>query len=500
MSKFVTLLGRKSEPRNAGQPGVEPPTIAPPPTIDEQPTIAPPAADTPPQKTEVELDEDLFVPIATKLGEENEAVRILLLDAEHKIAELDTIKRSIAKLLDPVTSTLRNYEETKSEKLILQRALNNAQQVCTRLRDDLAAVQKKAAAFKAECVRLQEAAAAAKQNMAALERNNARQLAELAEHRTRAAELQNLAQRQASELQSGRVENLRLGERAIAADQQIGQLEAELQMIQQQAKQAKQERAAAQLSLEKAFNELAQTARALSEAEKAHAATAARLQAAERNLADLQSERTALSATLDEAVHQHRDKLNVLSSRLETVQARSNLTENLLNEARKALASRGDEIRALERRLIEASTAHSATGEKLGSAEVALAEREARIKELEAERVALTEHGRKLIQVANEREAAHREAQQQVGAQSELATRLQDELDAARSSHELQIEDFKAQLQREQLERSMAEGALEAARKDMARLLQEISALRGLPVAPSPAPPSAPQDELKQAA
>lgn len=501
MSKFVALLGRKSEPRGEGQPNGEPATVAPSPAITEQSTIAPPAADMPPQNADVvELDEDLFVPIAAKLGEENEAVRMLLLDAEHKIGELDTIKVSIAKLLDPVSSTLRNYEEAKGEKLILQRALSNAQDVCTKLRDELAALQNKAAAFKAQCVHLQEAGAAARRNVAALERDNARQLAELAEHRTRAAELQNLAQRQASELQLRRIENLRLGERAVAADQQIVQLEAELQTIQQQAKQTKQERATVQASLEKSFNELARTARALSEAEKAHASTAARLQATERNLADVQAERVQLSATLDEAVHQHRDTLNVLSSRFETVQARSSLTENLLNEARQALASRADEIRALERRLIEAATERGGIAEQLSSAEAALAEREARINDLEAERVVLTEHGRKLIQVANEREAAHREAQQHVGEQSELATRLQDELGAARGSHEVRIADLEAQLQREQLDRAMAEGALEAARKDMARLLDEISALRGLPVAQIAAEAPAPQDELRQAA
>jgi crescentin len=501
MSKFVTLLGRKSEPRSDSQAGGEPPTIAPQPGITEPSAIAPPAANPPPQNPDiVELDEDLFVPVATRLGEENEAVRMLLLDAEHKIGELDTIKVSIAKLLDPVSSTLRNYEETKGEKLILQRALNNAQDVCTKLREELAVMQKKAAAFKAECAQLQEAGAAAKQNMAALERNNAQQLAELAEHRTRAAELQNLAQRQASELQLRRVENLRLGERAVAADQQIVQLESELQTTQQQVKQTKQERATVQASLEKSFNELARTARALSDAENAHASTAARLQATQRNLADVQAERVQLSATLDETVHQHRDTLNVLSSRLETIQARSSLTENLLNEARQALASRADEIRALERRLIEAATGHGALAERLGSAEAALAEREARIKDLEAERVALTEHGRKLIQVANEREAAHRQAQQQVGEQSEIATRLQDELGAASSSHEVRIADLQAQVQREQLGRAMAEGALEAARKDMARLLHEISALRGLPVAQIAAEPAVPQDELKQAA
>jgi chromosome segregation ATPase len=494
MSKFVTLLGRKSEARNVPQSVVEQPPSAP------QPTAVPPAADTPPEETDVELDEDLFVPIAAKLGEETEAVRSLLLDAEHKIAELDTIKTSIARLLDPVTSTLRSYEETKSEKLILQRALDDAQDVCTKLRDDLAAVQNKAAAFKAECARLHDVAALATQNMAALERSNAKQLAELAGYRTRTAELQNLAQRLAAELQSGRNENLRLGERVAVADRKIVQLEAEMQTVQQQARQIGHERAAVQASLDKAFDELAQTARRLTEAEKAHASTAARLQAAERNLADAQAERSQLSATLDETVHQHRDKLNVLSSRLETVQARSSLTENLLSEARAALASRAEEIRALERRLLEAATAQGATAEQFASAQAALAAREAQIRELEAERGVLTEHGRKLIQLADQREVAQREAQQQIAEQSDLVTRLQDELDAARSSHEVRIDDLKAQLQREQLDRSMAEGALEGARKEMARLLAEIGALRGRVIAQNAAEPSAAHDVLKRAA
>jgi chromosome segregation ATPase len=493
MSKFVTLLGRKSEARNVPQSVVEQPPSA------AQPTVAPPAAAPPPQ-TDVELDEDLFVPVAAKLGEETEAVRNLLLDAEHKIAELDTIKTSIARLLDPVTSTLRSYEETKSEKLILQRALNNAQEVCSKLRDDLAAVQNKAAAFKAECARLQEVAALATQNMATLERNNAKQLAELADYRTRSAELQNLAQRLAAELQLGRSENLRLGEGVAAADRKIVQLEAEIQTVQQQARQIGHERAAVQASLDKTFDELAQTTRRLTEAEKAHASTAVRLQAAERNLADAQAERSQLSATLDETVHQHRDKLNVLSSRLETVQARSSLTENLLGEARAALASRAEQIRALERRLREAATAQGTAAEQLGSAQAALAEREAQIKNLEAERGVLSEHGRKLIQLADEREVARREAQQQIAEQSGLVTRLQDELDAARSSHEVRIDDLKAQLQREQLDRSMAEGALEGARKEMARLLAEISALRGRVIAQSAAGPSAAHDLLKRAA
>ena len=55
---------------------------------------------------------------------------------------------------------------------------------------------------------------------------------------------------------------------------------------------------------------------------------------------------------------------------------------------------------------------------------------------------------------------------------------LEEQIAAAHSAHEMQIESLQAQLQREQLERSMAEGALETARKDVSRLQQEVGALR----------------------
>jgi crescentin len=72
---------------------------------------------------------------------------------------------------------------------------------------------------------------------------------------------------------------------------------------------------------------------------------------------------------------------------------------------------------------------------------------------------------------------------------------LEQQLSAARSSQEMQIENLKAQLQREQLDRSMVEGALEAARKDMSRLLDDVSALRGRSL-----PENTMQDVLQQAA
>jgi hypothetical protein len=111
------------------------------PATAPQPTPAPAAAV--PAKPDIELDHELFSPIATQLGQENEVVRNLLLDAEHKIGELEIIKRSIGKLVDPVSKTLRAYEEAKSEKLSLQGTLNTTRLAYNKLRDEFDAAEKK---------------------------------------------------------------------------------------------------------------------------------------------------------------------------------------------------------------------------------------------------------------------------------------------------------------------------------------------------------------------
>jgi len=79
------------------------------------------------------------------------------------------------------------------------------------------------------------------------------------------------------------------------------------------------------------------------------------------------------------------------------------------------------------------------------------------------------------------REDAHDTAQQKILEQADLVELLEKQLQAARSANEMQLDQLNAQLQREQLERSMAEGALESGRKDIARLLREISSMQFRP-------------------
>ena len=93
----------------------------------------------------------------------------------------------------------------------------------------------------------------------------------------------------------------------------------------------------------------------------------------------------------------------------------------------------------------------------------------------------LTEHNSELIRAVGTRESAYNRAQEKIQAKDELIQLLEGEIKASRETAELQVEELRAQLQREQLDRTMAEGALEAGRKDIARLLRELSSLQYRP-------------------
>jgi len=150
--------------------------------------------------------------------------------------------------------------------------------------------------------------------------------------------------------------------------------------------------------------------------------------------------------------------------------------------------------------------ARAAAEARLGEIERAVLDRDATIKELEQSRATFAEQNDALAATVTAREQAYNRVQEKLFAHDELVKLVESQLGAARQQAELQIEELNSELQREQLERTIAEGALEAGRKDIARLLRELAAshyrppayandtadppprLRALPARPDPAP------------
>ena len=91
----------------------------------------------------LELDEELFSALGAQLGGDNESLRNMLLDANDKIDELDSIKAAVGKLVDPVGKTLRALEAEKTEKLALQTVLNNTRTAYGKLRNEVAELERR---------------------------------------------------------------------------------------------------------------------------------------------------------------------------------------------------------------------------------------------------------------------------------------------------------------------------------------------------------------------
>ena len=183
----------------------------------------------------IDLDHELFLPIARQLGEENESIRKLLIDAEHKVDELDVIKRAIVKLVAPVNKTIRALEEAKSE---------------------LSTAEKKVAMLESECARLREDMTATQQKCTALESTTIENTAELTARHAQIADLQGRVLQQSEDIQVTRDESRRLSEFVALADKQTVQLESEGETTRQKLMVSEKERTAVQKSLDLAFADM----------------------------------------------------------------------------------------------------------------------------------------------------------------------------------------------------------------------------------------------------
>jgi chromosome segregation ATPase len=427
---------------------------------------------------ELDIDDELFSPLAIQLGEENESVRNLLIEATNKIRELDSIRDAFGKLVEPVSKTLKAYEQEKSEKLSLQSTLAEMRNAYNKTRGELAAYEKKSTALETECIRLRQDFSITQQNLRTAEATKAEQAVELQNHRAAIIELDRRLKHEIAERESFREEHRRLGDRLAGADKRIVQLESEGDTARQKLVVAEREKATLQSSFDNASGETARLSRKVVEAENTVAAMQGRVRQIEANFTELSSDRARIAQALDEERQRHQNENRALQARLEALQTRAITTEKLLDEARAALLARAEEIRTFERRSIEGNLTRNALESRLSEMQNAESQRNAEINDAEQARMALNERVAALTKAVKTRETALSRAEERIAMLSDRVSRLESELQANSYGAEKQIEELTAALQRERAERAMAEGALETGRRDLARLLREVATLQ----------------------
>ena len=443
-----------------------------------QDALAPTPAGTTLPDNPLELDEELFSAIGAQIGGENETLRNLLLDANAKIGELDIIKDAVGRLVDPVSKTLRAIESERSEKLALQTVLNNTRTAYGKLRNELSEFEKKYSASQKACEDLKHDLANTQNLLRTAEATRAEIAIDVAARRAEIADLQAQLAQEIGESKALREESKRLDERLAAADKRAITLESDLNNARQRLLMAEDEKRAQQIMLDKAGAEAARLSRKLAETEAALNATQGRLRHVEGNFAELSIERTRLASALDEANERNEHDRANQRTRFEALQARAAASEKLLGEAREHLLARAEEIRDYDRRLRATALERDAMQTRLSDLEADRIKRESELTEAERAKTTLIDRTAALARAYNTKEAALERAEQLVAALNERVEALEAARAADRLTAEQTAEELKSALQREQMERAVADGALETARKDFTRVAREVMSLQ----------------------
>jgi len=444
----------------------------------------PAAANIAPTENPLELDEELFSALGAQLGGENESLRNLLLDANAKIGELDTIKNAVGKLVDPVSKALRAFEAEKSEKISLQTVLNNTRTAYGKLRNEVAELEKKSAFSEKECLALRQELTTTQNVLRTLEATKAEIAIDIAARRAQIVDLEARLAQETGEGKALREENRRLDERLSAADKRVVALESELNAARQRLLMIEDEKRAQQISLDKISAEGARLSRKLAEAEASLTATQGRLRHVEGNFAELSTERARLAGAVEEAKERHDHELTTQRMRFDALQARALASEKLLGEAREHLLSRADEIRTYDRRAGELALERDALQSRIADLEAERIQRESEFAEVDQTRTTLMERSAALARAFTSKEAALTRAEDTIAALAEQVNALEAARAAEKQAAEQRIEELGASLRREQMQCSVVEGALETARKDFARLMREAMALQRDQAAP----------------
>ena len=421
-----------------------------------------------------------FSDVGSRIGEENEALRNLLSDTARKIGELDELKESFDKIVAPFNNVLRALELEKSQALALTAMLNKSRAAYETLRTEFYRIDKQATAAEAEAEKLRVDLELAREANRALETTAAELSNDISDRRAQINELEHQLAHETTERRTLSENHRTLQAQYDSAEKHNIELEGEIADVREKLALLDDDKRSLQIAVDKAFDETSRLTRALTESENTLTATRAQLSKVEANFAETYAERGQLAVALDEVREQRQAEQNSLNMRLEGLQSRAATAERLLSEARQNLTLRTEEVRAFDRKSVEATIARNNAEKRLAQVEGMHEMRESHIKDVEKARAALAERTNAMTKTLKSREAALVRAEEKIAALTERNGHLEADVQVIRTSIEKRVEELNSALQRERMEHAMIEGALEATRKDNARLQSEVGSLRSI--------------------
>jgi len=253
-------------------------------------------------------------------------------------------------------------------------------------------------------------------------------------------------------------------------DARRGEAEASLARVQQQNALLTEEVATLKKRLDQAGFDVARLSRVETDLEAQIAAERARLQAAENALSVHQTDSSRTIRGLESQVETGRAEISALQTRLETATGRADKLEEMNGQMATRLAESSAQQQAVERRAGDLNVALERALERIRSLEEESDSLRQRHAGVDTARAAAIERADQLAKSAVAHEKTLKRSEERENQLRVRLESLQQSQDEARRQHEDKIAELQTQIDRLTSEAALSEGALEAARRDRARL------------------------------
>ena len=358
----------------------------------------------------------------------------------------------------------------------LSRQLGETAATCETLRGELQRARHTTRVLETEAENLRVALESARETGSAMERAQAALGEEIRRRDAHIAALERQLEQEALQRRSLGDNHRTTQEQLLRAEKLIAELQSALAGADQKCEALTSDKRALWQAAEQARDEAARLSRRLAEGEGALSDTRADLGRVEAGYADVCGERNRLAEIVQELREQHNSECKTLNGRIEVLQSRATATERLVAETRQRLIERTEEARAFICKAAEATIARSSAERRLAEVEVTQGLRARGSNEPAELRTALSEYLRALN--LRSREMAMSGAAEKLTVLSERNGRLAADSVALRAGTEKRVEDVVSALRDERVSQSEIEGALDAARRENARLENEVASLR----------------------
>jgi chromosome segregation ATPase len=386
----------------------------------------------------VAADQPTLADIGARVGQDNEALRNLLIDTDRRINAIDDAKNAFRRLSEPISTALRDLEQEKIDNAGLRSALAELRTSYDALRGDRDSLRR-------ELARVQ-------QDARGLESDKAELTSEIVVARARLEQME-------ANLAAAEVERTALSAARDEASFEAHTLSRRIEAICSRA-------ATAEKLLSEARQSLVARAEEVRIAERKTAEATIVRNTTQKLVEQLTAARDALQGKTKELERERASLIERSHILAETVKAR----ETALGQAEQEIKSLTDRIaeievdagiyRAKAQRRIE-ELAESLQRERTGFA-AARDALDGKRKEYEQARASLIERAKKLEDTLAARESALAQAEQRVKSLSERIAEMEADTAAYRSEAERRIEDLNERLACERTEFVGARDALDA--------------------------------------